>query len=137
MTIKDEIINTLCRDIALHEKLRDIIIEECLCIEEDAVDRIADKTAQKMKIEQEIEFANQSVITLFESYYRDYANIHSESDGEIKMLVEKLHKSIHDSITVIGETVEAIKNSRKKIVTQLIDLNNNKNAINAYVESRI
>ena len=132
MNTVDELKNTLCHDITLHERLRNIIIEECVCIKEDNVEYLSKKAAHKKKIEDEIESANQTVISLFEKYYSDPSTINSIKSGEIRMLVGKLNKSIHESVTVISETVEEIKRAKKDTVHQMKIFDTNKNAINAY-----
>ena len=136
MTVVDEIKDTLCRNITLHERLRDIIKEECVYIENNEVGLLPDKSSQKREIEQEIDCANQAVMTFFEQYYGNSVSIHTESQDEIGLLVKKLRESIHDTVVVIGNMIESIKKTRKDIVCQLRDFDNNKNAINAYAKTK-
>lgn len=132
MTVADELKHILCHNITLHELLKNIISEECKDITNDAVDYLPDKAVQKHEIENEIEHANQALITLFDQYRRDSRNIHSLNNSEIGLLVGRLHESTRETIAVLSKTVKAIKKTRKKVINQIKELENKKYAINAY-----
>jgi len=132
MTGIDELKDTLRHNIELHERLRDVLKEECVYIEDDTMESLPEKILQKTEIEREIERTNKAVTTLFNDYYRDALNIDSESRNEISFLMTKLCKSIHETVTIIGNTIETVKRTKKEIVNHLKDLDNKKYAINAY-----
>ena len=132
MTGIDELKDTLRHNIELHERLRDVLKEECVYIEDDTMESLPEKILQKTEIEREIERTNKAVTTLFNDYYRDALNIDSESRNEISFLMTKLCKSIHETVKIIGNTIETVKRTKKEIVNHLKDLDNKKYAINAY-----
>ena len=132
MTGIDELKDTLRHNIELHERLRDVLKEECVYIEDDTMESLPKKILQKSEIEREIDCTNKAVTTMFNDYYRDALNIDTESRNEIGFLMTKLRKSIHETVTVIGNTVETVKRTKKEIVNHLKDLDNKKYAINAY-----
>lgn len=115
MTGIDELKDTLRHNIELHERLRDVLKEECVYIEDDTMESLPEKILQKTEIEREIDRTNKAVTILFDDYYRDALNIDSESRNEISFLMTKLIKSIHETVTVIGNTIESVKRTKKKL----------------------
>ena len=57
-----KIIETINHDIHLHEKLREMVIEEHKCFKEDDLGCLAEKNKKRLIIEREIENANNESI---------------------------------------------------------------------------
>ncbi len=132
MSVFENIRNTLCLQISLHEQLRNALKEEFEYVDGNAVECIAEKAAQKREIELEIERTNRTLVKLFGLYETEFLNIKPARMEEITLLIKDLHDTIKDNLNVIENTVETIKNTRKKILMQLKDYDSNKVALNAY-----
>ena len=136
MIVSDEIKNALQLSISLHDQLLGIIEEECAHIKDNAKYLFSDTTGREKELEKKINLSNHTVMSLFETYNKCSLNTFSKSNEEIAVQVGKLRERIHDIITVIDETIEAIKTERKNVLTQLSEIDNNKRAIHAYIHTQ-
>ena len=137
MSVIDDIKITVQYNISLHEKLRDIVQDECESIANNYDDNTSEKDVHKMEIEQEIERTNKTLISYFERYNKESGAFSSQKDEDIPVLMEGLRQTIHSTITVIESTVEAIKNAKKGVIHQVRDLDINKSAVNAYTKTQL
>ena len=136
MTDIEKLKSTLRRNIKLHDKLRDILREECEYIESDSLECLPGMISQKKEIEQEIEVTNRRITDMFDYYYSYGSLIDKNSNSEIGVLVDKLRESIHATASVISEAVGAVKKSKKEIVNNMRNLDNGKAAIHSYAKTR-
>ena len=136
MTGLDELKQTLRCSIELHEQLRDLLQDECSQIETNLIDSLPGRFSKKMMIEKDIADTNRAVSDLFEHYYYDAFGIDRQSRLEIGTLVKRLRESIHDTVSTIGETVEAVKRSKQDIIDNIRNIDNNKVAVFAYSKSK-
>ena len=127
-----EIIETINHDIHLHEKLREMVIEEHKCLKEDDLDCLAEKNKKRLIIEREIENANNSIVTLFSKSNVDSEDEDVESLKELSLFMSKLRESIKDTMNVVEETVASMEKEKDKTTIQLKTLNNNRKAISSY-----
>ena len=124
-----EIIETINHDIHLHEKLREMVIEEHKCLKEDDLGCLAEKNRKRLIIEREIESVNNSIVTLFSK-----SNVDSEDEDveDIPFLMNKLRENIKDTMNVIEETVASMEKEKDETTMQLKTLDNNRKAISSY-----
>ncbi len=127
-----EIIETINHDIHLHEKLREMVIEEHKCFKEDDPGRLAEKNKKRLIIEREIESVNNSIVTLFSKSNVDSENMIMESIEEVPFLMNKLRESIKDTMNVVEETVASMVKEKDKTTMQLKTLDKNRKAISSY-----
>lgn len=127
-----EIIETINHDIHLHEKLREMVIEEHKCFKEDDLGCLAEKNKKRLIIEREIENANNSIVTLFSKSNVDSEDEDVESIKELSLLMNKLRESIKDTMNVVEETVASMEKEKDKTTIQLKTLNNNRKAVSSY-----
>ena len=127
-----EIIETINHDIHLHEKLREMVIEEHKCFKEDDLGCLAEKNKKRLIIEREIENANNSIVTLFSKSNVDSEDEDVESLKELSLLMNKLREIIKDTMNVVEETVASMEKEKDKTTIQLKTLNNNRKAVSSY-----
>jgi len=127
-----EIIETINHDIHLHEKLREMVIEEHKCFKEDDLGYLAEKNKKRLIIEREIENANNSIVTLFSKSNVDSEDEDVESLKELSLLMNKLREIIKDTMNVVEETVASMEKEKDKTTIQLKTLNNNRKAVSSY-----
>ena len=127
-----EIIETINHDIHLHEKLREMVIEEHKCLKEDDLGCLAEKNRKRLIIEREIENANNSIVTLFSKSNVDSEDMVMESIEDIPFLMNKLRENIKVTMNVVEETVASMVKEKDETTMQLKTLNNNRKAISSY-----
>ncbi len=127
-----EIIETINHDIHLHEKLREMVIEEHKCLKEDDLGCLAEKNRKRLIIEREIENANNSIVTLFSKSNVDSEDEDVESLKELSLLMNKLRENIKVTMNVVEETVASMVKEKDETTMQLKTLNNNRKAISSY-----
>jgi len=132
MSSIQEIIETINHDIYLHEKLREIVIEEHRCFEEDDPDCLAEKNRKRLIIEKEIENANNSIANMFLKSNVDSEDEDVESIKELSLLMSKLRESIKDTMCAVEEMVASLEKKKDKTAIQLKTLNKNRKAISSY-----
>jgi len=135
MTPIEELKSTLRHDIQLHERLREIIKKECVSIGGNSAECLSDIFIEKREIQKEIDSTNRAVTALFENYYRNSLSPDSKNRNEIRQLVEKLRESIIGNVEAIGETVTAIKKSKKDIVDRMKEITVHQTAYKAYANT--
>jgi len=104
-------------------------------IRHDSAESLSDISVEKRKIQQEIDSTNRAVTVLLEKYYQNSLPPESISRSEIGQLVEKLRKSIIGNVAAIGETVTAIKKSKKGIVDRMKHFAIHESAVKAYANT--
>jgi len=126
-----KVLETILYNINLHEQLREVVIEECKCFEENRLDCLAEKNRDRVKLEKEIENTNNVIVTMF-SKFNVVKNVDEKSVEEVKQLMDKLRDSIKYTMTIVEETVTNIKNKKDETFKQLKTLKKGKKAINSY-----
>ena len=126
-----KVLETILYNINLHEQLREIVIEECKCFEENRLDCLAEKNRDRVKLEKEIENTNNVIVTMLPKF-NVVKNVDAESVEEVKQLMDKLRDSIKYTMNIVEETVTNIKSKKDKTFKQLKTLKKGKKAINSY-----
>ena len=126
-----KVLETILYNINLHEQLREVVIEECKCFEENRLDCLAEKNRDRVKLEKEIENTNNVIVTML-SKFNVVKNVDEKSVEEVKQLMDKLRDSIKYTMTIVEETVTNIKNKKDETFKQLKTLKKGKKAINSY-----
>ena len=127
-----EILETIRHDIHLHEKLREMVIEEHRCFEEDNLDCLTEKNRNRVKLEKEIKNSNKAIVTMLSKSNVDSKDVDAESLEKVTLLVNKLRESIKYNMSVVEEAVENIENKKDETVKHLKTLKKGKIAINSY-----
>ncbi len=127
-----EVIETIQHDIHLHEKLRELIIEELTCLEEDSLDCLVEKNRNRQKLEKEIKDTNKVIISLISKSNVDSKDVDIKKE-EVYLLMDELRESIKRTKNVVEEVIANIENKKEKNIKHQKTLKKGKMALNFYV----
>lgn len=132
----DSLKKALLRNIVLHERLKETILAESVSIEELSPEKLHEANMREKALELEIERTNRVISDLYEDCTRLLPRSNDETRREIGSLMERLRRSIRESLGAVGETIVSVRNARSGVVEAMRDLNRRSAAAASYAKAK-
>ena len=94
-------------------------------------------TGEKRMLEREIQMTNKAIEHYYDVCLANPCSFDSSTRCEISKLAEELGRTVRDTLGVMAETIERVKQARHDVVDKLRNLSSGKVACNAYLRNSV